>query len=132
MNDQITEDERQLFESYFRELEQQEAAGIVQASVVIETILTAWALRNRLYRFRNDPVREKILKVEEIAKKYGYSKLWNARMFGTLNSRVQKLEGKEGSLIPKKHHCGCCGRAIWNPLSVKRGIGPVCWHKRGS
>lgn len=31
--------------------------------------------------------------------------------------------------------CGCCGRGLTNPLSVKRGIGPICWgknHKGGN
>lgn len=26
-------------------------------------------------------------------------------------------------------YCGRCGRGLRNPLSVKRGIGPVCWRK---
>lgn len=32
------------------------------------------------------------------------------------------------------HHegkCGCCGRTLTTPESVLRGIGPVCWERRG-
>jgi hypothetical protein len=25
--------------------------------------------------------------------------------------------------------CGKCGRKLTNPISVRRGIGPICWEK---
>lgn len=34
----------------------------------------------------------------------------------------------------KVHHegkCGCCGRTLTVPESIKRGIGPECWAKMG-
>jgi Family of unknown function (DUF6011) len=27
--------------------------------------------------------------------------------------------------------CGCCGRTLTDPLSVQRGIGPICWGRLG-
>lgn len=27
--------------------------------------------------------------------------------------------------------CGCCGRALTDPVSIARGIGPDCWSRRG-
>jgi hypothetical protein len=29
------------------------------------------------------------------------------------------------------HFCVCCGKELTVPLSVERGIGPVCWDKLG-
>lgn len=135
LSEEYLADQRQLFESYLRELQRQESTGVVQATAVIETILTAWTLRSKMYHFNRDPeVSELIVKVsnvKDIAKKYGYSSLWNAKMYGTMSSRLLKLQTKEGANFPVKQHCGRCGRAIWNPVSVKRGVGPVCYHKRG-
>jgi hypothetical protein len=36
-----------------------------------------------------------------------------------------KLVGKTTSI------CGCCSAALEDPVSVERGIGPVCWKKWG-
>lgn len=30
-----------------------------------------------------------------------------------------------------KGKCGVCGRALTNPESIRRGIGPECWEKSG-
>ena len=29
--------------------------------------------------------------------------------------------------MPEEAHCMICGRPLTNPVSVKRGIGPVCY-----
>uniref|UniRef100_A0A6M3LZU7 Uncharacterized protein n=1 Tax=viral metagenome TaxID=1070528 RepID=A0A6M3LZU7_9ZZZZ len=31
--------------------------------------------------------------------------------------------------MSEETHCSVCGRLLTAPLSVKRGIGPVCWAK---
>jgi hypothetical protein len=135
INDKILEEQRHRFEAYLHEVQRQEADGIVKANTIIETILAAWTLRSKLWCFNKDPdvhdLIAKISKVGETAKKYGYSQLWNAKMYGTLKTRLFKLQTKEGATLPLKHHCGRCGRVIWNPVSVKRGVGPVCYHKKG-
>ena len=34
-----------------------------------------------------------------------------------------------GYAIHHEGKCGCCGRALTVPESIKRGIGPECWSK---
>jgi hypothetical protein len=36
-----------------------------------------------------------------------------------------------GYAIHHEGKCGCCGRALTVPESIKRGIGPECWSKLG-
>ena len=37
----------------------------------------------------------------------------------------------EGYAIHHEGKCGCCGRPLTVPESIKRGIGPECWSKMG-
>lgn len=133
MNEQLAQEERKQFESYLQALERQEETGTVESSIVLNTLFAAWTLRRKLWYFNKDPAfKDRILRTREIAKKYGYTKLWDATYYATLQLRFEKLSERVGEKLTTRHQCGRCGREIWNPLSVKRGIGPVCWHKRGS
>lgn len=37
----------------------------------------------------------------------------------------------EGYAVHHEGKCGCCGRTLTVPESIKRGIGPECWAKMG-
>jgi len=126
--DDILDEERsRLLESY-KTLKEQEAAGQVSESVVVQTILSAWALK-RSHRMSKDPEASRILaEIPSLAKKYGLSRVWQAALWGTMARRVDELyaDGVPGA---ERFRCGRCGRTIRNPLSVKRGLGPICFHK---
>lgn len=47
----------------------------------------------------------------------------------TETDRITKEQAKAfGDL---HHHCMCCGKELTVPLSVERGVGPVCWKRLG-
>ncbi len=37
----------------------------------------------------------------------------------------------ENGVVHHEGKCGCCGRKLTVPESIKRGIGPECWSKMG-
>jgi hypothetical protein len=124
-----------LLENY-RELVAQEERGQVAEVIVLNTLFAAWELQRLRFWIRKDPDASLIDEIQAtmpmIVKKYGFSKLWRASYESTLQKRVSELLERRGgeAAIKRAYHFGCCGRAIWVPLSVKRGVGPVCWHKR--
>ena len=126
-SDTLSDERSCLLESY-KTLKQQEEAGQVSESVILQTILSAWALR-RSWRMSQDPEISPILaEIPLLAKKYGLSKIWTAAFWDTMVKRVEELFADEAPGA-ERFRCGRCGRAIWNPLSVKRGLGPICYHK---
>ena len=45
---------------------------------------------------------------------------------------VSLLSGPDNENSFTVHHegkCGCCGRSLTVPESIKRGIGPECWSR---
>lgn len=126
-DDMLNDERSRLLESY-KALKDQERIGQVSESVVLQTILSAWALK-RSYRMSQDPEVSRILaEIPSLAKKYGLSRIWQAGFWHTMARRVEELfaDGVPGA---ERFRCGRCGRAIWNSLSVKRGLGPICFHK---
>jgi hypothetical protein len=120
----------QAFRQDLAELRKQEASGLVSRSAVLSVLLDAWSLRNS-YRLPQD--RElglSVLGIREVAKKYGLSKLWRSRYHSQLIDRTNAACTSSGGRSPA-YNCGICGRQIWNPISVARGIGPVCFGKLG-
>lgn len=47
----------------------------------------------------------------------------------SLSNKVTKEQAKAFGDI--YHYCFCCGRELTVPLSIERGVGPVCWGKLG-
>lgn len=44
---------------------------------------------------------------------------------------IRQPEGPLRKPIVMFHHgsCACCGKSLDDPLSIGRGIGPVCWNR---
>jgi len=119
---------RSRFLTGLQELEREEESGIVQQSTVLNLLMAAWALKRDWHSSRDGDLLKRVGATREIAKKYGFTKMWDAAYYSTFLDRLgQKCDDdRPRSQI---HHCGRCGREIWNKLSVKRGKGPVCWGK---
>jgi len=49
----------------------------------------------------------------------------------TLAKIWNNLEIPEGIQVRHVGKCGCCGRALTEPESLDRGIGPICWGRLG-
>lgn len=126
-DEMLTEERSRLLESY-RKLKQQEETGQVSESVILQTLLSAWALRRSWRMSQDSQVSPILAEIPALAKKYGLSKIWNAALWDTMVKRVEQLFADEAPGA-ERFRCGRCGRAIWNPLSVKRGLGPICYHK---
>ena len=112
---------------------QEEKTGIVDRTNIINLLLSAWALRGQKMKLqRIDPELATCLaSMREIAKRYGLTKIWDASYYDTMLTRVN--ERCSGDMRGERVYCCArCGRAIWNRLSVKRGKGPVCFHKGAS
>lgn len=120
-----------IFYNHLNDLESQEQDGTVSRVTVINTILAARQLRNSWTLRKDEGFIRAIQKVAQLAKKYGFSKLWKAGYYDTMLRRLEEICEADPELATR-HHCGRCGRAIWNEVSVRRGIGPVCWHKGAS
>ena len=133
IHDQQEEEFRVLKDEFYvnlNDLTSQEESGTVSRTTILNTVLLAWRIRGA-WRTRQDEGLVRALdKVGLLAKKYGFSKLWKAHYYSSMMRRVEELCLKDSNLA-KRYHCGHCGREIWADLSVQRGIGPVCWHKRG-
>lgn len=109
----------------------EEETGIVDRTNVINLLLSAWALRGQKWKLQQkDPeLAERLGSMREIAKRYGLSRIWDASYYDTMLTRLN--ERCNGDMRAERVYCCArCGRAITAELSIKRGIGPVCWHKR--
>lgn len=117
------------FLSDLAEVRRQEETGIVARIDVVNLILSGWALR-RQWRVRQESeLFKQVQECRQIARKYGLTKIWDASWHDTLLKRMEEKFSGDYSDLAKTQCCGRCGRAIWNPLSVKRGVGPICYHK---
>lgn len=111
----------------------QEERGSVNEAVILNVILVGWELKKHGYQ-KDENVRTILsIQLPQIAKKYGFSKLYRAGLLWTLKRRLEETVAKHGGLaiVAMRLHCARCGRAIWNPLSIKRGLGPICKDKVG-
>jgi hypothetical protein len=129
--DDVTAVETRFLES-LGELRLQEETGQVSETVIVNTILAAWQLTRMWDPKRRDEVKNMLeVRVPEIARKYGFTKLWRAHYQFTLQRRVSELLKEGIETIEARRRCARCGRAIWNKLSVRRGLGPICKDKVG-
>lgn len=116
---------------YLNEVQHQEATGVVNRTDIVNLILSAWTLKHQTSWMKGErpELVGPILKMRELAKKYGLTKIWDAGYFDTMLERADlKFSGDFGD-SSKAQFCGKCGRAIWAPQSVQRGVGPVCFHR---
>jgi hypothetical protein len=129
-SDPYFQEAKNSFQFYFEEVRKQEAQGVVDRTDIINLLMSAWALRHNWRSNRDLDLRKRIQECGAIAKKYGLTKIWDAGYYSTM---IRRLEDKvridhEGRRVS---NCGHCGRELTAELSVKRGVGPVCFHKRG-
>jgi hypothetical protein len=120
----------QAFHTSLAELRKQEASGLVDRNIVVRLLLATWSLRNSALLTHNQELHYQVLAVRDIAVKYGLGKLWRSRYHSQLVDRANAACVSGGSRS-SVYHCGVCGRTIWNPLSVSRGVGPICFGKLG-
>jgi rubrerythrin len=110
---------------------QEEGTGIVDRTNIINLLLSAWAIRGQKWKLqKKDPeLAQRLAGMREVAKRYGLTKIWDAAYYDTM---LRKLNERcTGDMRAERVYCCArCGRAIWNPLSVRRGVGPVCFHRR--
>jgi hypothetical protein len=122
------------FLELYEQLLTQEERGSVSEPLILNVILAGWELKKHGYQ-KDENVRT-ILSVQlpAIAKKYGFSTLYRAGLLWTLKRRLEKKVAEHGGLgiVAMRLHCARCGKAIWNPDSVKRGLGPICKDKVGT
>jgi len=131
-HDDVTAVEARFLES-LSELRLQEETGQVSETVIVNTILAAWQLTRMWNPKRRDDVKNALeVQVPEIARKYGFTNLWRAHYQFTLQRRVSKFLKEDIKTIEARRRCARCGRAIWNKLSVRRGLGPICKDKVGT
>lgn len=119
------------FLELYEQLRKQEEKGSVSEPLVLNVILAGWELKKHGY-YKDENLRTIMSdQLPALAKKYGFSKLWRAGILWTLKRRLEETVAKHGGLaiVAMRLRCARCGRAIWNPLSVKRGKGPICWVK---
>jgi hypothetical protein len=107
----------------------EEESGRVAKSTIFNVVSAAWELKRDWELYRRPEV-ESIIKthIPDLVRKYGVSQIWKAGYQSTFQRRIEE-QLDDDTPLEKRYHCGRCGREIWNPLSVKRGIGPVCWGK---
>lgn len=47
-------------------------------------------------------------------------------------TEADRLTSTQAKQFGDLHHfCLCCGRELTVPLSIERGVGPICWEKLG-
>ena len=115
---------------YEQIVSREEQTGIVDRTDIINLLLSAWALRGQKGKVQQkDPeLGQRLASMREVAKRYGLTRIWDASYYDTMLTRVN--ERCSGDMRGQRVYCCArCGRAIWNPTSVKRGVGPVCYHK---
>ena len=59
-------------------------------------------------------------------------KFFKARDFEGTDDLVKCVANLDESVIAygkETKQCGCCGYTLTNPISIDRGIGPICWSK---
>lgn len=119
------------FTSYWTQIHEQEENGIVNRTDVINLILSAWSLQHMRWKWagKNPDLLKLVTATRDIAKKYGFTKLYDAAYHETMISRLEQKFSGDFSDAGKVSCCGRCGRAIWNPISLQYGKGPVCRHK---
>ena len=110
----------------------EEESGCVAKSTIFQVVSTAWSLKKASWDLRKRPEIESIIQTQipDLVRKYGFTRIWKAGYPDTFQRRVEELLDDD-TPFDRRYHCGRCGREIWNPLSVKRGIGPICFHKIG-
>ena len=118
-------------DSYAKFLTEEES-GRVAKSTIFQVVSAAWRLKKDSWDLRKRPEIESIIKTQipDLVRKYGVTRLWKAGYPGTFQRRIEE-QLDDDTPLEKRYHCGRCGREIWNPLSVRRGLGPVCIHKVG-
>jgi hypothetical protein len=119
-------------DAYKRFLDE-EQTGRVAKSTIFQVVSAAWRLK-RDWKLHKRPEVESIIKtqISDLVRKYGMTRIWKAGYASTFQRRIEEELGEDDETLERRYQCGRCGREIWNPLSVKRGIGPVCYHKRGA
>jgi hypothetical protein len=117
------------FEFYLAEVQRQEREGVVDRTNVVNLLMSAWALKHNWHLSREPDLQKQVLACRETARKYGLTKIYDAAYWHTMVNRLEERtrpehEGRRVS------NCGRCGRELTAELSVKRGIGPICWGHR--
>lgn len=70
----------------------------------------------------------------DICEKYkfkGFIKANDDSWSGGLSKLEEKIKVALGRGGDGEIHCRICGRLLTNGVSVRRGIGPICWRKGG-
>jgi len=122
------DEERQRFLEAYSRLLAEEQTGQVSETVILQTVASAWGLSRRFEIKTDRMLEDQVKSVGEIARKYGLTRIWKAHYYDTFLRRTEDHCHQESS----GYRCARCGREIWNPLSVKRRLGPVCFHKIGT
>jgi len=126
------EDKCKAFLDAYAKLLTEEESGRVAKSTIFQLVSAAWRLKKEGWNLRKNPVVEAMIKttVPDLVRKYGVTRIWKAGYADTFQRRIEE-QLDDDTPLERRYHCGRCGREIWNPLSVRRGLGPVCRHKVG-
>ena len=110
----------------------EEESGRVAKSTIFQVVSAAWRLKKDSWDLRKRPEIESIIKtsIPDLVRKYGVTRIWTAGYPDTFQRRIEEQLDDDAPLAGR-YHCGRCGREIWNPLSVKRGLGPIYVDKVG-
>jgi len=119
---------RDFLDAYAKLLTEEES-GRVAKSTIFQVVSAAWRLKKD-WELRKRPEIESIIKtrIPDLVRKYGVTRIWKAGYLDTFQRRVEE-QLDDDTPFDRRYHCGRCGREIWNSLSVKRGLGPICFHK---
>jgi hypothetical protein len=115
----------------YDQLRQEESTGKVSESTILNMVLSAWTLKRHYPNSMPKAIKALFHEeVPELVRKYGCTKLYAGVFWDTMEAR---LEETLKDLWDGGHEfrCARCGRAIWNPMSVRRGLGPICKDKVG-
>jgi hypothetical protein len=118
-------------DSYAKFLTEEES-GRVAKSTIFQVVSAAWRLKKDSWELRKRPEIESIIKttIPDLVRKYGVTRIWKAGYPDTFQRRIEE-QLDDDTPLEKRYHCGRCGRELSAELSVKRGYGPICIHKRG-
>jgi hypothetical protein len=131
LEESFEENCKAFLDSYAKLLTEEES-GRVAKSTIFQVVSAAWRLKKDSWELRKRPEIESIIKtsIPDLVRKYGVTRIWKAGYPDTFQRRIEE-QLDDDTPLERRYHCGRCGRELTAKLSVQRGIGPICWHKRG-
>jgi len=118
----------QLFLATYARFLKEEESGRVANTTILQLISSAWQLKKNWQLSKHPEIQSLIqTQIPTVARKYGVSQLWKAGYATTFQRHAEEILRDDGD--EACYRCARCGRALSAELSVKRGLGPICFRK---